>query len=33
MGIIKERFKAKADASNAEIKAIIKEHGNKKLVK
>jgi citrate synthase len=29
MGIIKDRFKAKADAANAEIKQIIKEHGNK----
>ncbi len=31
MGIVKERFKAKADASNAEIKALLKEHGNKKV--
>ena len=31
MGIIKERFKAKADASNAEIKELLKEHGNKKI--
>lgn len=30
MGIIKERFKAKADAANIEIKEILKEHGNKK---
>ncbi len=29
MGIIKERFKAKADASGAEIKELLKEHGNK----
>lgn len=29
MGILKDRFKAKADAANAEIKAILKEHGNK----
>lgn len=29
MGIIKDRFKAKADASAAEIKDILKEHGNK----
>ncbi len=29
MGIIKERFKAKADASNAEIKELLKENGNK----
>src|SRR5215210_2208309 len=28
---IKERFKEKADAANAEIKAILKEHGNKKI--
>ena len=31
MGIVKDRFKAKADASNAEIKDLIKEHGNKKI--
>ncbi|MEN9599130.1 MAG: hypothetical protein RL596_1441 [Bacteroidota bacterium] len=31
MGIIKDRFKAKADAANAEIKALLKEHGNKKI--
>lgn len=31
MGVVKERFKAKADASNAEIKALLKEHGNKKV--
>jgi citrate synthase len=29
MGIIKERFKEKADAANAEIKNLLKEHGNK----
>ena len=29
MGVIKERFKAKADSTNAEIKEILKEHGNK----
>jgi citrate synthase len=29
MGIIKEKFKAKADAANAEIKDLLKEHGNK----
>jgi citrate synthase len=29
MGIIKERFKAKADAANTEIKDLLKEHGNK----
>jgi len=31
MGIIKERFKLKADAANAEIKELLKEHGNKKI--
>ena len=31
MGIIKERFKAKADASAAEIKELLKEHGSKKI--
>ncbi|MGC8749225.1 citrate (Si)-synthase, eukaryotic [Hydrotalea sp.] len=31
MGIIKERFKLKADAANAEIKDLLKEHGNKKI--
>ena len=31
MGIMKERFKSKADASGAEIKEIIKEHGSKKI--
>lgn len=30
MGIIKERFKTKADAANLEIKDLLKEHGNKK---
>lgn len=29
MGIIKDRFKAKADAANNEIKDLLKEHGNK----
>ncbi len=29
MEVVKERFKAKADAANVEIKNIIKEHGNK----
>ena len=29
MGIIKERFKEKADAANVEIKNLLKEHGNK----
>ena len=29
MGIIKERFKEKADLANAEIKNLLKEHGNK----
>src|ERR1700750_770076 len=31
MGVVKERFKAKAEASNAEIKNLIKEHGSKKI--
>src|SRR5690348_7355087 len=31
MDIIKERFKAKADAAGAEIKELLKEHGNKKI--
>src|SRR5215216_3131267 len=31
MGIIKDRFKEKADAVAAEIKEILKEHGNKKI--
>ena len=31
MGIIKERFKAKADIASAEIKSILKDHGNKKI--
>ncbi len=31
MGIIKERFKTKADAENAVIKDILKEHGTKKI--
>ncbi len=29
MGVIKDRFKAKADIANAEIKALLKEHGSK----
>ncbi|MEO5998046.1 MAG: citrate (Si)-synthase, eukaryotic [Chitinophagaceae bacterium] len=29
MGILKDRFKAKADAASAEIKDILKEHGSK----
>ena len=29
MGIIKDRFKAKADAVAIEIKDLLKEHGNK----
>src|SRR6266581_8541954 len=29
MGVIKDRFKAKADATNITIKEILKEHGNK----
>jgi len=31
MGIIKDGFKAKADAANAEIKDLLKEHGSKKI--
>jgi citrate synthase len=31
MGVIKEKFKEKADAQGAEIKAILKEHGTKKI--
>src|SRR5215469_1508405 len=31
MATIKERFKEKADVLSAEIKDIIKEHGNKKI--
>jgi citrate synthase len=31
MGIIKDRFKQKADATAAEIKDLIKEHGEKKI--
>jgi len=31
MGIIKDRFKAKADASNTEIKDLLKEHGTRKI--
>ncbi len=31
MGIIKDRFKAKADASTAEIRELLKEHGSKKI--
>jgi citrate synthase len=31
MGIIKDRFKTKADAANAEMKDLLKEHGNKKI--
>ncbi len=29
MGIIKDRFKAKADVTGAEIKTLLKEHGSK----
>src|SRR6476659_8175487 len=29
MGIIKDRFKTKADAANEEIKELLKENGNK----
>ena len=31
MGIVKDRFKAKADAMAAEIKELLKENGNKKI--
>ncbi|MBS4042993.1 MAG: citrate (Si)-synthase, eukaryotic [Chitinophagaceae bacterium] len=31
MGVIKDAFRAKADISSAEIKALLKEHGNKKI--
>lgn len=31
MGVIKERFKAKADITATEIKNLIKEHGDKKI--
>src|SRR5215213_10145858 len=31
MGIIKDRFKEKGDAVAAEIKEMLKEHGNKKI--
>ncbi|MBX7263715.1 MAG: citrate (Si)-synthase, eukaryotic [Chitinophagaceae bacterium] len=31
MGIIKDTFKSKADIANSEIKAILNEHGNKKI--
>ena len=31
MGVIKDSFKLKADAVNAEIKELLKEHGNKKI--
>lgn len=31
MEIIKERFKAKADAANAELKELLKQHGSKKI--
>ncbi|HRI22713.1 MAG TPA: citrate (Si)-synthase, partial [Panacibacter sp.] len=31
MGIIKDRFKAKADAAAGEIKELLKEHGGKKI--
>ncbi|HEU4576555.1 MAG TPA: citrate (Si)-synthase, eukaryotic [Chitinophagaceae bacterium] len=31
MGVLKDRFKAKADQVAAEIKDILKEHGNKKI--
>ena len=31
MGILKNRFKAKSDSVSEEIKALLKEHGNKKI--
>jgi citrate synthase len=31
MGVIKDKFKAKADIAAAEIKEMLKEHGNKKI--
>jgi citrate synthase len=31
MGIIKDRFKAKADEANKELKDLLKEHGSKKI--
>ena len=31
MGIIKDTFKIKADAASAEIKDLLKDHGNKKI--
>ncbi len=31
MGILKDRFKAKADATNVEIKELLKQHGSKKI--
>ena len=31
MGVIKDKFKEKADVMSAEIKGILKEHGNKKI--
>ncbi|MBS1667851.1 MAG: citrate (Si)-synthase, eukaryotic [Bacteroidetes bacterium] len=31
MGVVKDRFKSKADTVSAEIKDLLKEHGNKKI--
>ena len=31
MGVVKDRFKSKADIVSAEIKDLLKEHGNKKI--
>ena len=31
MGAVKEKFKAKADAASSEIKALLKEHGTRKI--
>src|SRR3954467_13797240 len=31
MGVVKDKFKLKAEAASAEIKNLLKEHGNKKI--
>src|ERR1700739_4579550 len=31
MGVLKDQFKEKSDATAAEIKALLKDHGNKKI--
>jgi citrate synthase len=33
MGYVKDTFKQKSDAANAEIKDLLKEHGKKKLAR